>query len=219
VRPERNQAGAQPPAWRRRTRGEHRWPVVVAIAVTIALQLPLPERLMFGPRWLLPGLTTLLVLALLVVNPGRIDRQRRLERSLAIGVVILVSAGNGLSAALLAYRLVEGTADQDAGALLVTGAAIYLTNIIAFSLWYWEWDRGGPAMRAAGTVTHPDFLFPQMSTPDVAPPDWEPTYVDYLYLSFTNATAFSPTDVMLLQSAVSLVIVVLVVARAVNVLR
>jgi uncharacterized membrane protein len=101
--------------------------------------------------------------------------------------------------------------------------------VIIFALWYWEFDRGGPVSRAHAHRPYPDFLFPQMSTPDMAPSEWEPRFVDYLYLSFTNATAFSPTDVMplsrwakltmLAQSAVSLITVALVIARAVNVLK
>jgi uncharacterized membrane protein len=105
---------------------------------------------------------------------------------------------------------------------------VWATNVIAFALWYWEFDRGGPVHRAEGTSQHPDLLFPQMAAPELASPDWEPWFVDYLYLSFTNAAAFSPTDVMplarwakltmLLQSAVSLAVGVLVIARAVNIL-
>jgi hypothetical protein len=112
---------------------------------------------------------------------------------------------------------------------MVNGGSIYLTNIIAFALWYWELDRGGPAARSHGIECYPDFLFPQMSSPDMAPPDWEPTFVDYLYLSITNATAFSPTDVlpltrpakaaMGLQSTVALATVALVISRAINVLK
>jgi uncharacterized membrane protein len=124
---------------------------------------------------------------------------------------------------------VQGTEGQDAGPLLITGAAIWLTNVIVFSLWYWELDRGGPVARAHATRAHPDFLFAQMQNPELAPSDWEPGFADYLYLSFTNATAFSPTDVlplsrwakltMMLQSAVSLATVALVIARAVNILN
>ena len=112
---------------------------------------------------------------------------------------------------------------------MITGGAIWLTNVIVFALWYWEVDRGGPAARANARKTHPDFLFAQMSSPELVDKDWEPTFVDYLFLSFTNATAFSPTDVlpltrwakltMMLQSAVSLSTVALVIARAVNILR
>ena len=98
-----------------------------------------------------------------------------------------------------------------------------------FSLWYWEWDRGGPVARSSAPRPYPDFWFPQMSQPNLVSPDWEPTYVDYLYLSFTNATAFSPTDVMpfsrwakmlmLVQAAVALLTVALVIARAVNIFK
>jgi uncharacterized membrane protein len=104
-----------------------------------------------------------------------------------------------------------------------------VTNVIVFALWYWEWDRGGPLARAHGQHQYADFLFAQMQSPETASPDWEPMFLDYLYLSFTNSTAFSPTDVLPLsrwakmlmmgQSSVSLVTVVLVVARAVNTLR
>ena len=113
--------------------------------------------------------------------------------------------------------------------MLRNGGAIWLTNVIVFALWYWEMDRGGPAARACGTHEYPDFLFTQMTAPELVAKDWEPAFLDYLYLSFTNATAFSPTDTlplsrwakmtMMFQSAVSLVTVALVVARAVNVLE
>jgi hypothetical protein len=113
--------------------------------------------------------------------------------------------------------------------LLLNGGVIWLTNVLVFALWYWELDRGGPVGRALAVKHHPDFLFPQMATPQMAPPDWEPWFPDYFYLSFTNATAFSPTDtlplsrwakmLMALQSAVSLSTVALVIARAVNILK
>jgi uncharacterized membrane protein len=125
--------------------------------------------------------------------------------------------------------LVAGRAGTDAVPLLLTGGGIWLTNVIVFALWYWEWDRGGPMARVLGQRQYADFLFAQMQNPESAPPDWEPAFLDYLYLSFTNSTAFSPTDVMplsrwakmlmMLQSSVSLVTVVLVVARAVNILK
>jgi uncharacterized membrane protein len=124
---------------------------------------------------------------------------------------------------------VRGSEDMTAGPLLITGGIIWLTNVIIFGLWYWEFDRGGPVARTNATHQYPDLMFPQMTAPQLAPPDWEPMFADYLYLAFTNATAFSPTDVMplsrwakgamLLQSAVSIVTVALVVARAVNILR
>ena len=129
----------------------------------------------------------------------------------------------------LIVGLVRGTEGQTAGPLLLTGGAIWLTNVIVFALWYWELDRGGPAARAVAPRPHPDFLFAQMQSPELAPDDWEPQFADYLYLSFTNATAFSPTDVlplsrwakltMMLHSLISLATVALVIARAVNILK
>src|SRR5262249_4693432 len=126
-------------------------------------------------------------------------------------------------------HLVEGDAGDSGGALLASGAAIWATNVTAFALWYWELDRGGPAARALGRRPYPDFLFPQMTSPEVTPHDWEPAFADYLYLSFTNTVAFSPTDVMplsrwskmlmLLQSAVSIVAIALVISRAVNIFK
>ena len=124
--------------------------------------------------------------------------------------------------------IIRGVEGKNPGPLLFTGGAIWVGNVLVFALWYWEVDRGGPARRARGDDPYPDFVFPQMQSPSMAPPDWEPWFVDYLYLSFTNATAFSPTDVlpfsrwakvvMMLQSGVSLMTVALVVARAVNIL-
>jgi uncharacterized membrane protein len=199
------------------------------VVIAAALQTALPDQLVLQPHWLLPTLSALLLVGLMLLGPGRASTQHRHTRKIALCLTAVVSAGNALSGALLVDHILSGTIGDHAASLLASGAAIYLTNIVVFSLWYWEFDRGGPAARAAGTAVHPDFLFPQMSSPQLAPSNWEPGYVDYLYLSFTNASAFSPTDVMplrtwakltmLAQSAVSLVLVVLVVARAVNILH
>ncbi|MCW2642114.1 MAG: putative rane protein [Dactylosporangium sp.] len=218
-----------PPAWLRPTEGEPRWPVALAIVVAIGLQLAIPARLAIPPRWLLPALELALLIVLTVANPRRINLERRWLRLTSLALVALASIANTYSAARLVWRLIHGGEGSDAGPLLAIGAAVWLTNIIVFALWYWEFDRGGPAARAHARRTYPDFQFPQMLTPDTSHPDWEPTFVDYLYLSFTNATAFSPTDTMpmsrwakmamLTQSAVSLATVALVIARAVNILK
>ncbi len=217
------------PAWRRVTTGEARWPVSVAMVAAIVLQVALPDRLNLSSRFLLPAIEAALLVVLVAVNPRRIDRASRPLRSLGLTLIAVASMANAYSAARLVIGLVNGTEGEAAGALLSTGAAIYLTNILVFALWYWELDRGGPAGRALAVRTDPDFLFPQMATPHIADPQWEPGFADYLYVSFTNATAFSPTDtmpltrwakmIMLLQSAISLVTVALVVARAVNILK
>lgn len=196
--------------------------------VTVTLQVSLPEHLVGPARWLLAGPALVLFAVLLIANPGRIDRESALLRAIGLGVIAVISVANAWSVVLLVDWLITGSHGPSATELLRSGAAIWLTNVLVFALWYWELDRGGPAARAAGRRDLPDFQFVQMTEPSLAPADWEPQLVDYLYLSFTNATAFSPTDVMplsrwakltmMVQSAVSLVTVALVIARAVNVL-
>jgi uncharacterized membrane protein len=215
------------PAWLRRTPGEHRWPAALAVVVAIVLQLVLPSRLVPGARYLLPALEAAVLVALLATNPFRVDRESAVLRVAGLVLAGLVGVSNGWSAVLLVLNLVAGR-PVDPRNLLLAGAAVWLTNVLAFALVYWELDRGGPAARAAAVQTRPDFLFAQIQNPELADPDWEPRFVDYLYLSFTNATAFSPTDVlplsrwakltMMVQSAIALVVVALLVARAVNVL-
>jgi len=146
--------------------------------------------------WLLPSLEMALLVTLTVLNPVRLTRYTRAGKYLSLLLVALISLDNGFSAALLDFKLIHGTAGDQASALLASAAAIYLTNVIAFGIWYWELDRGGPFARAAAATPYPDFLFPQMTQPHLASEHWEPRFGDYLYVSFTNATAFSPTDTM-----------------------
>jgi hypothetical protein len=218
------------PAWQRPTQGEVRWPVATAVAAAVALQVALPDRLvLLHPVWLLPALEGLLLGALVIANPYHINKESRVLRLLGLTAAALLSLANAYSVAKLVVGLVNGTEGNSAGPLLVTGGMIWLTNVVVFALWYWDFDRGGPAARANADRVYPDFQFVQMTTPQLAPPDWEPAFGDYLYLSFTNATAFSPTDVMpmsrwaklgmTLQAAISIVTVALVVARAVNILK
>ncbi len=219
------------PAWQRRTEGELRWPVALTTAVAIALQFAVPDRLVLvHPYWVLPAVQGALLIVLVMVNPRRIDNESKALRLLALTFAALLSLSNGWSLARLAIGITQGTTGTTPSHLLITGALIWLTNVIVFGLWYWEFDRGGPVARALNTQQYPDFQFVQMvSPPDMVPPDWEPHFVDYLYLAFTNAAAFSPTDVMPLsrwakiamtiQSAISIVTVALVVSRAVNILQ
>ena len=220
----------EPPAWRRPTRGERRWSVMLVLLVAVGIQVALPARLTISPHWLLPALELALMAALLVVNPHqRMEHRSALLRTLGLTLAGAVSVANAGSAVLLVRDLVHGSPGITATSLLMAGGGVWLTNIIAFSLWYWEWDRGGPVARAQGTHDYPDLLFPQMQQQGIAPPDWEPSYPDYLFVAFTNATAFSPTDtmplsrwaklLMTMQSLVSLATLALVVARAVNVLQ
>lgn len=217
------------PAWLRATSPENRLPVVAAILVAVVLQLLLPDRYGMHPHWLLPALEVVLLVILTVINPVRLERSTRFGRAASIGVVAVITVDNALSAAALDYSILTGHAGQDAAGLLASGAAIYATNVIAFGIWYWELDRGGPFNRTAGLQPYPDFLFPQMSDPHLAPPDWEPQFFDYLYLSTTNVAAFSPTDtlplsrwakaLMAVQSIIALSTTILVIARAVNILK
>ncbi|MBO0816997.1 MAG: DUF1345 domain-containing protein [Actinobacteria bacterium] len=223
------------PAWQRSTPGEGRWPVTASLVVAIVLQLLLPGQLRLLPRYLLPALEAALLIGLIAADPVRIESRSRMIRLATIALIFLISGANAASAVVLVRDIVIGAPGVAAGGhgaatrLLASGGAVWVTNVIAFSLWYWEFDRGGPVHRANGTFRFADLMFPQMASPELAPPDWEPRFTDYLYLSFTNATAFSPTDVMplarwakltmLVQSAVSLAVGVLVIARAVNILR
>jgi hypothetical protein len=217
------------PAWLRVTPGENRVPAAVAVLLAVALQLVLPQQLALRPRALLPGLELLLLVVLVVANPVRLERDHGALRVASLVLTGLVTLANATSAGLLVHALLDGRASTDPTSLLGSGAAVYLTNILAFGLWYWEFDRGGPFARASASRVRPDFLFPQMTVPELAGDDWEPQFVDYLYVSFTNATAFSPTDtlpfsrwaklLMLAQSAIAISTLALVIARAVNVLR
>lgn len=222
--------GSDLPAAQRRARevaGEERWPVTVAVAVAILLQATLSGRLALGPSGLSVGLEAALGIALLIANPRRINRRSRVLRVLSIALVALTSLANAWSSYALIRAIVVGDRQLTAVSLLASGGAIYLTNIIVFGLWYWEWESGGPVERAHRGRPYPDFLFPQDSGGAPVPPGWAPTFADYLYVSYTNATAFSPTDtmplsrwaklLMMVQSAVALVTVGLVVARAVNI--
>jgi hypothetical protein len=217
------------PAWRRATEGEARWQVTLGVLTAVVLQVTLPDEVAIRPRGVLVVLAAVLLIALFAANPRRFNRRSLALRAGSMALIGIISLANAWSAGRMVTDLVRGNATGDAARLLLTGGAIWLTNVLAFGLWYWELDRDGPAARAHATREHPDFLFAQMQNPELAPPDWEPAFVDYLYLSFTNAAAFSPTDVlplsrwakvtMLVQSAVSLTTVALVVARAVNTLR
>jgi uncharacterized membrane protein len=217
------------PAWQRATQGEHRWPVAVAIAAAVGLQLVTPETLAFQPTWLLPSVESLLLIGLFVANPYRVNRESSALRGASMMLVVIATVATAWSVYRLVVVLVTAKrAGPTPTVVLASGAAIWLTNVIVFALWYWELDRGGPAARAAARKDHPDFLFPQMATPDLVGLDWEPEFIDYLYVAFTNATAFSPTDTMplsrwaklamMVQSGISVVVMVLVIARAVNIL-
>ena len=196
--------------------------------MAIVVPLLLPDRYSLTPKWTGPVLLAVLLVAHAIVDPGRIDRQSRATRAIGIGVVAVLVGGAMVQASVLIGELVSANeALNSANALLSSGALVWLNTVIAFTFLYWEIDGGGPVARARGT-TYPDFAFVQQMNPDLAPPSWRPLFLDYLYLGMTNATAFSPTDVMPLrhwakltmaaQAVISLMILGLVIARAVNIL-
>ncbi|HEY7952926.1 MAG TPA: hypothetical protein VID70_08040 [Solirubrobacteraceae bacterium] len=203
------------------------WPAQATILAAIALQFALPARLTVGPFWLIPGLEGILLVGLFVVTPNQVEYEHPLRRRIALSLTAFVSIANIYSLAALTHFLLHHNT-SNGRELVVSGVLIWLTNFLIFALWYWETDRGGPGRRAAGHDGRPDFLFPQMSDDRIEPVGWRPKFIDYLYVSLTNATAFSPTDTMPLtpmaksimgvQSLVSLVTIGLIVSRAVNIL-
>ncbi len=216
-------------AWGITSSREYRWPAAVAVGAAILLQIAIPERLdnHLGPRWLLPVLEGVLLVALMAAKPKRVDAEERALRVLSLVLIAVITVANFLDLSELILALL-GNSGPQGRVLVYASVPIWLTNVIVFGLWFWELDRGGVSARLAKTHRKPDFLFPQMSVPGVDR-DWSPGFLDYLYTAFTNATAFSPTDtmpltswaklLMMIQSMASLLTVALVVSRAVNILQ
>ena len=210
--------------------GEARWPMAVAVLAVIVMTILLPNSLIARPRWGVPLVEGLLLVAVMIGDPGKIDRRSRTVRTLSVTLIaLLVATTLWCTTQLIAELIQGGPATSSGGALLAAGGIVWLSNCLAFGLLYWELDSGGPAVRAHGLPAHPDFAFPQHIRRSSPPKDWRPRFVDYLYLGFTSATAFSPTDIMPLrawnkiammaQSTISLALLGLVIARAVNVLQ
>jgi hypothetical protein len=208
---------------------ESRGPILIALLVAMALPFLMPASYSPGARWLLPLVEGAIVVAAVSADPGGIDRRSGHIRRLRIAVIVIIVFGAAWATGWLAVDLVRGENVTDsAGDLLAAGSLVWIDLVIAFGFLYWELDSGGPGRRARRATAYPDLAFPQHLNPDVAPPGWRPLFVDYLYLGYTNAIAFSPTDVMplahwakltmALESAASLVILGLVIARAVNIL-
>jgi len=207
--------------------GEYRWPVSAVVLTVITIQFLIPTQFSFELKKTAAVVQFLLLIALVSSNPIRISKHQLSTRYLGIAVTSTMTILNSISVIKLIDALIFGHI-KSAPELLAVGGSIWFCNIVIFSLWYWDLDRGGPGARAEAKKEFPDFLFPQMSDPKYAPDNWNPHFFDYLYTSFTNASAFSPTDampltrwakgLMFLQSLTSLVVVGLVIARAVNIL-
>ncbi|MFI8086613.1 hypothetical protein ACIF6L_38215 [Kitasatospora sp. NPDC086009] len=220
-------------------RGEARLPAVLATLVAMLLYLVLPEQLLFLPRFVLPGLGVLLLIPLIAVNPRRMTRQNHFSRIASLTLVALIGISNLVSLGLLVHAMVTDKA-QEGGPLLLAALQVWATGIIVFGLAFWELDRGGPVARTQAERSElplADFRFSQDENDDAVEEvadgssrtsDWVPTLMDYLYVSVTNSTAFSPTDtmplstrakaLMAIESIAALITSLLVIAHAVGVL-
>jgi uncharacterized membrane protein len=209
------------------TRPEPRWPASLALVVCVLLYVVLPNRLVVGPRWILPVLIAL-PLVPLSATKHRHPNESQWVRRLTITLIGVITLANVTSMALLVHHLLNANVSQGRS-LIYSAVAVWLTNVIVYGLWYWEMDRGGPHLRAGEDPLLADLQFPQMENPHLAPADWRPRFVDYLYTSFANGTSFAPADAMPLtirakalfasESIVSLITIAVVAARAVNILR
>ena len=205
------------------------WHLQIVVLVALALQLTLPERFVAGPRFILPVLEAFLVISLYVTSRHSRVQHTPLRKLNSETLIVLIGIANVNALQRLAHLLLAGGRVEDGHGLILTAINIFLTNIIVFGLLYWEIDAGGPIKRLNSDVRLRDFSFPQMQNPELAPAKWMPNFIDYLYVSATNATAFSPTDTMplsrraklfmLVQSLVSLTALALVASRAVNILK
>lgn len=218
------------------------WLARGSVVVVVALQLLLVNDFSIGPRWFAPLVELLLLIPLSFATAWvqtkakeastdahfhLVARSRRAIRRAALGLTVFITLLNFIALYFLIKALLGGHAGP-AQTLLIDAVNVWCTNIIAFALWFWGIDRGGPASRGVSKYTDPDLLFPQMSMPDPRFQDWSPGFIDYLFVSFTTATAFSPTDTMPLspraklltmaEASISLLTIALVAARAVNIL-
>ena len=205
--------------------------MALAVLVTAGLRAALPAELRDGDaRWAFAVVVVVLLAVLVIGDPGRIDRDSTWLRVLTGTLIGLISAVNAVAAVRLVAGIIHvAPFSTDANVLLASGGAVWLSSVITFGLWYWDLDRGGAAARARGSGRQPAFIFPEMINAQYMAPGWYPKFLDYLYLSFTTAAAFSPTDVsairpwaklmMMAEEAISLLVAILVVARAVNILR
>jgi uncharacterized membrane protein len=213
-----------------RTPESYTWPLV-AILIAILPQVLVPARDRIGPLGLVPTAeaTAFLIMLVIAAKPGPVPRRARPAILTLFGVLI---AANAVAAGRLVVLVLQGGkldgVPLSAQRLLVAGSLVLLANVITFGLVYWQIDSGGPAGRAVDPVPYPDFQFPQTGTQGLAPSGWQPRFPDHLYVSFTSVVAFSPTDtlpltvrakaLMALQAMISLAVLVVVLARVINIL-
>jgi len=211
--------------------GELRWPMALAVLATGSLFFAIPEEFRLANIWHYLYLTFImaLLLVLTIGDPGRINHENRWLRIVSGIMLGLIASVTAISAIRLITGIIGQATFDTPGKLLLIGAIVWITNVTSFALWYWHLDSGGPARRALREInTQPAFHFPEQGLPHVVGRNWYPQFIDYLALSFNVATSFSPTDIaairhwskisMIAESAISLSLVGLVLARAVNVL-
>jgi uncharacterized membrane protein len=211
-------------------RYEHRWPVAIAILVVIGLLALLPGRIKLFPDWFPYAIGILEIIPIIAVELTKGNpRWIRFERIVTLLFVVFIVVGTLVNLASLIQKMIQQSTEIGGLQLFASSIAVWTTNILAFSMLYWQIDSGGPEARMNTSGKRPDFLFSQQSAPaEVVSTNWRPDFVDYLYLGFTTATAFSPTDVlpmtsrgkllMMLNSSISLLTLVVVAARAINIL-
>jgi hypothetical protein len=208
---------------------EARWPVILVILAVLFLLTMLPRPLAMLPVWIswVAGTVVIVPIAAVGLTAAK-ARWLRIERIVTLLFFIFVGVGIVFNLASLIREMVHRSAGIDGLQLLSSSIAVWVANVLVFSILYWQIDRGGPEARVNNAGTKPDWLLPQAGAPEDAPPDWRPTFVDYLFLGFSTATAFSPTDalpltsrakmLMMLESMISLVTIVVVASRAINIL-
>jgi hypothetical protein len=204
-----------------------RWPAIVALLALGMLSLALPEDLTLGPRWLLLALEVPVLAFLATARRVELPVDPRVLHWMAVGLLAVATVLIGFSIGYLLNSLVTGKGPQ-ARRLLGDAGALWCANVLIFALWFWETDQGGPHRRREPNPPPPDLLFPQQSGPGIGAPDWHPRFLDYLFVAFTNATAFSPTDtlpltrrikvLMMIEAICSVLMVAILAGRAVNIL-
>ena len=210
-------------------RFERRWPVALAIIAVVVILALLPGRVRLFPAWLpyVAGIVLIVAMAPVGVTAAR-ARWLRVEHTIMLLFIAMVGVGNLATLAQVIRTMVLRSSEVGGLQLLASSIAVWVNNVLAFALLYWQIDRGGPEARLNDAGRRPDWLFPQATAPDHVPPNWHPTFVDYLFLAYSTATAFSTTEVapltsrakllMMLESTISLVTIVVVASRAINIL-
>jgi hypothetical protein len=208
---------------------EPRWPVALAVITLVLLLTALSGRIRIFPIWVpyILGIALIVPMVAITLTTAK-ARWAHIEHIVMLLFFVFTVAGTLVNLALMINAMVRRSAEIGGNQLLTSSIATWVINVVAFSLLYWQLDRGGPEARANNTGPKPDWLFPQEGVPEDVPPDWRPTFIDYLFLGYSTATAFSPTDVlpltarakmlMMLESAISLSTIVVVASRAINIL-